>query len=44
MAAKENDRDLIGTIGRCVNTLRDALLTALIIFWCVCPLGFVAPN
>jgi CBS domain-containing protein len=32
MAAKENDRDLIGTIGRCVNTLRDALLTALIIF------------
>jgi hypothetical protein len=31
MEAKD-DRDLIGTIGRCVNTLRDALLTALIIF------------
>jgi hypothetical protein len=28
----DNSRDLIGTIGRCINTLRDAFLTALIVF------------
>ena len=28
----DNNRDLIGTIGRFINTLRDALLTALIVF------------
>jgi hypothetical protein len=31
-AKAEDDRDLIGTIGRCVNTLRDAILTALMVF------------
>jgi hypothetical protein len=28
----DESRDLIGTIGRCINTLRDAFLTALIVF------------
>jgi hypothetical protein len=29
----ESNHDVIGTIARCFNALRDALLTALIVFW-----------